>query len=211
MINKLLGFLRYLLYSYNKFHRTSDTNIKIVKKFNTIIRLSKSTFFSGEGILTVNENWLGLRISPHKSYLIASQNSKLILHGHFRLFNGASIYLNGGAKLELNNGYMNTNSEINCSYYIKIGENTIISDNVSIIDNDYHSIYDEKGNKINHSSPIIIGNNVWIGKNAIILKGVTIGDNSVIGAGSVVTKNIPSNSIAAGNPCKVIKKCYHWE
>lgn len=45
MINKLLGFLRYLLYSYNKFHRTSDTNIKIVKKFNTIIRLSKSTFF----------------------------------------------------------------------------------------------------------------------------------------------------------------------
>lgn len=98
MINKFLGILRHLVYNYNKFQRTSDANIKIVKKFNTIIRLSKSTIFSGEGVLTINENWFGLRSSPCKSYLIASQNSKFILHGDFRLFNGASIYLNGGGK-----------------------------------------------------------------------------------------------------------------
>lgn len=53
---------------------------------------------------------------------------------------------------------------------------------------------------------IIIGNNVWIGGNATILDGVTIGNNCVIGAGSVVTKNIPDNSIAVGNPCRVIKQ-----
>lgn len=54
--------------------------------------------------------------------------------------------------------------------------------------------------------PITIGNNVWIGGNVIILPGVTIGDNAVIGAGSVVTKDVPDNMIAAGNPCKVIRK-----
>lgn len=62
----------------------------------------------------------------------------------------------------------------------------------------------------NHSihkktEPIIIGNNVFVGANSIIVSGVKIGDNVVIGAGSVVSKNIPSNSIAVGNPCKVIK------
>ncbi len=53
--------------------------------------------------------------------------------------------------------------------------------------------------------PIKIGNNVWIGMNAVIMPGVTIGDNVVVGAGSIVTTEIPSNSIAAGNPCRVVK------
>ncbi|MNW69701.1 Galactoside O-acetyltransferase [compost metagenome] len=54
--------------------------------------------------------------------------------------------------------------------------------------------------------PITVGNNVWIGGNVCVLAGVTIGDASIIGAGSVVTKDIPSGVIAAGNPCKVIRK-----
>ncbi|WP_404441898.1 hypothetical protein LG307_11355 [Sutcliffiella horikoshii] len=53
---------------------------------------------------------------------------------------------------------------------------------------------------------VTIGDNVWIGGNAVILPGVTIGDNAVIGAGSVVTKSIPENSLAVGNPCKVVKE-----
>jgi acetyltransferase-like isoleucine patch superfamily enzyme len=57
-----------------------------------------------------------------------------------------------------------------------------------------------------YPAPIIIGNNVWIGSNSTILPGVVIGDNSIIGAGSVVTKNVPSNVIVAGVPAKVIKK-----
>ncbi|HBO38687.1 MAG TPA: hypothetical protein DD638_08465, partial [Pasteurellaceae bacterium] len=54
--------------------------------------------------------------------------------------------------------------------------------------------------------PVEIGNNVWIGGNVVILGGVTIGDNVVVGAGSVVTKNIPANSLAVGNPCKVLRE-----
>ena len=57
-----------------------------------------------------------------------------------------------------------------------------------------------------YAKPIKVGNNVWIGGNVVVLPGVTIGDNVVIGAGSIVTKDIPSNSVAVGNPCKVIKE-----
>ena len=58
---------------------------------------------------------------------------------------------------------------------------------------------------LEYAKPITIGNNVWFGGNVTVLGGVEIGDNTVIGAGSVVTKNIPAKSVAVGNPCKVIK------
>ena len=64
---------------------------------------------------------------------------------------------------------------------------------------------EEKIQGLEYAHPVNIGNNVWICTGAIILPGVTIGDNSVIGAGSVVTKDIEPNSLAVGNPCKVIR------
>ena len=77
---------------------------------------------------------------------------------------------------------------------VKIGANTIIGDR-----DDHEEIY------ASSPSSVYIEKNVWIGMNVIILKGVTIGENSIIGAGSVVTKDIPANVIAAGVPCKIIK------
>jgi acetyltransferase-like isoleucine patch superfamily enzyme len=86
---------------------------------------------------------------------------------------------------------------------IKIGNNLRMGPNVGLISAD-HDLNDY--DKWSEKSPITIGDNVWIGMNSVILPGVTIGDNVVIGANSVVTKNIPSNSIAAGNPCRIIKE-----
>ena len=60
--------------------------------------------------------------------------------------------------------------------------------------------------ELEYAKEVKIGNDVWIGGNAVINPGVTIGDNVVIGSGSVVTKDIPSNVVAAGNPCKVIRE-----
>lgn len=65
--------------------------------------------------------------------------------------------------------------------------------------------FKERNSRREWAEPVTIGNNVWIGGSVTILPGVTIGDNVTIGAGSVVTRDIPSNSIAVGNPCKVIK------
>ena len=87
---------------------------------------------------------------------------------------------------------------------IKIGDNCLIGPNVGIYTTG-HNLDPVNRYKSGFAKPIKIGNNVWIGGNACIMPGVKIGDNSVIGAGSVVTKDIPSGVIAAGNPCKVIR------
>jgi acetyltransferase-like isoleucine patch superfamily enzyme len=84
---------------------------------------------------------------------------------------------------------------------ITIGDNVRCGANTLITDSDWHS----DDHRVGPSKPIIIEDNVWLGVNVIVMKGVTIGKNSVIGAGSIVTKNIPANVIAGGNPCIVIK------
>ncbi len=89
---------------------------------------------------------------------------------------------------------------------VTIGGNAFIAPYVSIYTAG-HPVHPESRNSgYEYGIPITIGDNVWIGGNAIILPGVTIGDNVIIGAGSVVGKDIPSNWIAAGNPCKLIRE-----
>jgi acetyltransferase-like isoleucine patch superfamily enzyme len=89
---------------------------------------------------------------------------------------------------------------------IYVGNDVLIGAHSMLIDNDFHHSDPKKRHVSNDipARPIIIENNVFIGANCMILKGVTIGENSVIGANSVVINNIPRNSIAIGNPCKVV-------
>ena len=82
----------------------------------------------------------------------------------------------------------------------------MIAPNAHFVDSDHGTSPENSFNKQeNLTSPIIIGNNVWIGSRVVILKGVNIGDNTVVSAGSVVTKSFPSNVIIAGAPAKIIK------
>lgn len=89
---------------------------------------------------------------------------------------------------------------------VSIGENCFFNSNVCILTHDWvTNVFINSGRDfINSSGKVSIGNNVSFGQNVMVLKGVNIGDNCFIGAGSIVTKNIPPNSIAAGSPCKVI-------
>lgn len=96
----------------------------------------------------------------------------------------------------------NLNNYIQATNGIHFGSNIELGPGVKIISSN-HNINNFR-NQIK-SNPIKIGNNVWVGANSVILPSVKIGDNVVIGAGSIVVKDIPSNSIAVGNPCKVVK------
>ncbi|MDA0775351.1 MAG: acyltransferase [Proteobacteria bacterium] len=87
---------------------------------------------------------------------------------------------------------------------ITIGDSCMIAHGAYISDADWHGIYD-RAKPVGNTKPVVFEDNVWIGDSAIICKGVTIGKNSIIGAGAVVTKNVPPNSIYAGNPAKLVK------
>ena len=88
---------------------------------------------------------------------------------------------------------------------IEIGDACMIANGAYISDADWHDIYD-RAQPVGNTKPIILKDNVWIGDSAIICKGVTIGKNSIIGAGAVVTKDVPKNCVFAGNPAKLVRK-----
>lgn len=101
---------------------------------------------------------------------------------------------------------LNNNSVVCATRSIHIGERCLIGDGVVIVDSDFHDTNPAmRRSSPGPSEPVRIGNNVWIGSRAMVLKGVSIGENSVIGAKSLVTHDIPPNCIAAGIPAKVIK------
>lgn len=112
----------------------------------------------------------------------------------------------GGKNVHFGNGvYANFNLTLVDDCDIFVGDNVMFAPNVTITTGTHpiHPILRSK--KAQYNLPVHIGNNVWIGAGVTILPGVKIGDNTVIGAGSVVTKDIPANVVAIGSPCKVFR------
>lgn len=106
----------------------------------------------------------------------------------------------GGARI------VNVGAE--CS--IRIGECCMFSDHIEIWSGDSHPVYSESGDVLNKELPIVIGNNVWVGARAMILKGVTVGDGAVIGMGAIVTRDIPQRCVSAGVPNVILKNNVKW-
>ena len=89
--------------------------------------------------------------------------------------------------------------------YIRVGDNCMFGPNVVIATAGHPILPALREHGLQYNAPVRIGKNCWLGAGALVMPGVTIGDNSVIGAGSVVTRDIPSNVVAAGNPCRVLR------
>lgn len=153
-----------------------------------IFRFSGSEIEIGDGCIIRSNFWSNLIGLYQRTIIIAKRGGKVKIGENVGI-SGATIYAWDS---------------------IEIGDNTLIGANCKILDSDLHPVDPGERLKSDYSdyvktAPIKIGKNCFIGCNSLILKGVAIGDNSTIGAGSVVTKNIPANVIAAGNPAKVIK------
>ncbi|MBE0650626.1 MAG: acyltransferase [Bacteroidales bacterium] len=110
-----------------------------------------------------------------------------------------------------NNVSINPDCHIGAINKIEIGDNVLMASKVFITDHYHGEITSEAINtapskrKLFSKGPVIIENNVWLGEGVVVLPGVTIGENSIIGANSVVTKNIPRNSVVGGNPARIIR------
>lgn len=122
------------------------------------------------------------------------------------------FHANWGCNMHVgNNFYSNFNLTVVDDTDIYIGDSVMIAPNV-VIATGTHPICPELREQVyQYNLPVHIGNRVWIGAGAIILPGVTIGDDSVIGAGSVVTKDIPSGVVAVGNPCRVLREINEYD
>lgn len=117
------------------------------------------------------------------------------------------FYCDYGSHIEVGkNFFANYNCTIIDVAKVKIGDNCMLAPNVAIYTAGHPIHPDTRNTAYEYGIEVIIGDNVWIGGNAVICPGVHIGNNVVIGAGSIVTKDIPDWSVAAGNPCRVIKK-----
>ena len=116
---------------------------------------------------------------------------------------GSNIYANAGLKLVDDT-------------HIYIGDNTMLGPNVVIATAGHPIDPTLRSKGLQYNLPVRIGRNCWLGAGVIVMPGVTVGDNSVIGAGSVVTRDIPSGVVAVGNPCKVLREIgqhdreYYW-
>lgn len=116
-----------------------------------------------------------------------------------------------GSSLEIGDNFAMTGGAICAAERIMIGNNVAIGSNTTIIDTDFHPLnpdFRRRNPQDAETAPVNIDHDVFVGMNCLILKGVTIGRGSVIGAGSVVTRDVPPHVIAAGNPARVIKDVY---
>lgn len=220
----MLGALKHILAYWGRTDvcllRTVQTNFAFSKRLGFKSIIGHSPFLHGPNFRSYFDKTATLNLSKNAALHLGSiwpqtfsfpgslkldSSGELNVNGHFSIFTGSYITINKNATLELGSGYINTFSKIDVWEQISIGESVAIADYVIIKDSDNHHIGSGP-----MTQPIQIGNHVWIGLRATILKGVTIGDGAVIAAGAVVNKDVPPNCLAAGVPAKIIKTGIRW-
>ena len=186
------------------YHATKKANVFVFSKASC--QVHKTAKISGKGKLFVNVSQYNFPYNK-VGILAMFKNSELVVNGSFKIYSGSQVTVHENGKLTLGSGSLNNDSKIGCRNSIEIGNNVMIGDDVSIHDFDGHAIEREG---YNESEPIVIEDNVWIGKRAIILKGVRIGNGSIVAAGALVNKSFPPNSLIGGVPAKLLKSDIEW-
>lgn len=196
--------IKYLI--RNRAHYTSI----ILKKFTSIL---------WKAVNYASAHWWGVKIGKRckfigKAKFYRLQECNITIGNNCSFRSSTTSNLSGlftpciistakrGAKITIGKGCGFSGTRIRCGTSITLGDNVRCGANTYIADTDAHS----NDYRASNDRPVVIDNNVWLGLNVVVLKGVHIGENSLIGANSVVTKDIPANVIAVGNPCRIIKQ-----
>ena len=155
-------------------------------------------------------------------HLKSKAQRAVVLGDHVSCYAGCSFAIGPNGQCSVGDFTLMNGALVMAEERIQIGSHCLISWNVGIADSDFHPLApaqriidahalapffkDRPPRPKLRTVPVIIGDNVWIGMNAIILKGVTIGENSVVAAGAVVTKSVPANVVVAGNPATLVRE-----
>jgi acetyltransferase-like isoleucine patch superfamily enzyme len=163
---------------------------------------------SGDGAVSIGSGtraaWMNVVMGPGAALRIGS-GCRL---GHL------DIYVSGGATLEIGDGCAfngSVNLYLHEPSHMRIGAHCLFGGDVLVTTSDMHSIIEvESGRRLNFAKDVTIGDRVWIGAHATVLKGVSIGDGSVVGGFSVLTRAVRRNALVAGNPARLIREGVTW-
>jgi acetyltransferase-like isoleucine patch superfamily enzyme len=172
-----------------------------IRRGAKIIVKSPGKLLLGYGDCTIAQfSWSGFNLN-------LMRDSQLIINGNSQIGLGSALTVGEDAIFEIGKStYICAGATIRVAKKVIIGNSCAISWNVTIMDSDFHEYRLEDGTIPDMTKEVVIGDNVWIGNNVLILKGITIGDNAIVAAGSVVTKDVPVGCAVGGNPAKIIKQ-----
>jgi len=190
---------------------------KVPIKISSITKIKKKKnskiIFLGKTNLGLFETQIGEngQIDYDRIIIQLGYRSTITLGNNTFIGPGVRIIIGQEGKVSIGkNTFITSNTKIFCKKSIEIGDDCSISWGIEIMDSDFHTVI-VGTDEIVKTKPIKIGDHVWIGSGAKIIKCVNIGNNSIIAANAVVTKDVPNNCIAAGNPAMIIKKNINWK
>ena len=154
----------------------------------------------GGGRLDIGKRWPD-DYSARTELLVAA-NARCTVEGHFQLYGGSKVMVASGGHLRLGSGFLNNGAAIACVSGVSIGHDVAIGPEVYIRDTDSHGISGSSGPT---AQPITVGDHVWIGMRAMVLKGVTIGDGAIVAAGAIVTRDVEAGALVAGAPATFVR------
>jgi len=210
-----VAFLRTIYFNFKYF------GIKGVLRL-PILLSPKVDIVATKGKVRINENFrfgmieIGFIttafLDPNNSRTIWDQvGGEIIFKGTARIGHGTKFNVNGQLVIG-DNFIISSETAIVCWKRIVFGDNCLLSWHNLIMDTDFHHIKDLEGNKLNNNDDIVFGNHVWVGCRCTILKRTRIGNNCIIGANSVLNKQIQGDHVViAGNPGRVIRKGVTWD
>lgn len=200
-----LKFVRWNFLSRNVIR---DKGKYLIPNWGSVIDISKTAKVYLHSHLLLNTP--KYRHSREEAYLLLRDGAKLTINGPVKLASRSTIQVQKDAKLAIGQAYVNHEASIIIGCDCSIGNGILISRSVRIFDSDFHKVMDEEGNQTNQPKPMMIGDHVWIGLGAIILRGSQIGDGAVISAGAVVMGRIKKGTNAIGNPARSFSNIM-WE
>lgn len=220
LLQKIVGKINYILGDMSL--KNICQMIKYNLMDNRILKLSPKNLiiFRRGAILSIKKHsqielngCLNIGAKRVKGNLVSTRiqmddYTKLTVNGNFMVNEESYIWITHSGHLILEGGFMNEKATITCGSEIHIGKNVHIAREASIRDYDGHYI---ESPSYRTAKPVYIGDNVWIGYRALIMKGVTIGEGSIIAANAVVTKDVPPHCIVAGNPARIIRWNIKWK
>jgi len=200
---------------FNKVYSVHDVLLINANMVWSTLRTRVSCAFQGCKVGLDFHSTGGIRVKARtEGSIVIGNHVRLLAHwrsNRVGLSGPVILHTWEGGRIEIGDHTGASSVVISSRSGVKIGKHCNIGGNVRIYDHDFHALNAEirrgpRGCDDCATNPIIIGDDVFIGAQSIILKGVNIGDRAIIGAGSVVTKDVPADAIAAGNPATVIRR-----